>query len=112
MADVSLDDLIKKDKNKGKVDRLKEVRYSLFRNLKARNMSVEVIRVIVIGASIGDPEIQCLTNIDLSKSVSKITVTEETIGTTGEEIPRKEEPRNQDQKLQLSEKREKRSSEH
>lgn len=34
MADVSLDDLIKKDKEKGRVSKLKQVEYHLRRNLK------------------------------------------------------------------------------
>lgn len=47
MADVSLDDLIEKDKKKGKVDRLKNVPSLLSRNSKTKSSSVEDATMII-----------------------------------------------------------------
>ena len=87
MADVSLDDLIKKDKTKGKVDKLRQVHPLPPRNSRLRNLSdlpaLSIIKIEVIGGQ----EIMCLTKIGQSKSVLKIIVategTTEMLGTTG-----------------------------
>lgn len=75
MADVSLDDLIKKDKQKGKVDRLKQVSPPLFRNSRARNLSVVLSPMSLKTETIGGPETLCLKSIDLSRNVLMIIVT-------------------------------------
>ena len=74
MADVSLDDLIKKDKTKGKVDRLKQVCPLSSRNSKQRNLSVEPALSIIKIEVIGGQEIMGPTRIGQSKSALKITV--------------------------------------
>ena len=47
MADVSLDDLIKKDKQKGKVDKLRQVTAVPLRNSRAKNLQTELALLIV-----------------------------------------------------------------
>ena len=47
MADVSLDDLIKKDKQKGKVDKLRQVTTVPLRNSRAKNLQTELALLIV-----------------------------------------------------------------
>lgn len=54
MADVSLDDLIKKDKQKGKVDKLRQVSILPRRNSKAKNLLPELALLIVKTKVIGD----------------------------------------------------------
>ena len=47
MADVSLDDLIKKDKQKGKVDKLRQVTTVPLRNSRVKNLQTELALLIV-----------------------------------------------------------------
>lgn len=53
MADVSLDDLIKKDREKGKLDRLKNVSLAPLRNSKPKNSSKEANPPIIKSGVIG-----------------------------------------------------------
>ena len=81
MADVSLDDLIKKDKTKDKVNKLRQVTPLSPRNSKLKNSSVELGPSIIKTEVTEGQEILSPTSIDRSKSVSKIIVLTE--GTTG-----------------------------
>jgi len=74
MADVSLDDLIKKDREKGKLDRLKNVSPVLLRNSKAKNSSKEVNPLIIKSGVIEGLKMLLRTNTGLSKSALIILV--------------------------------------
>lgn len=75
MADVSLDDLIKKDKQKkGQVDKLRHVHHSSFRNSKRKNLPVAHVPSTIIKGAIEGPETLNLKSADLLKSVLTIIV--------------------------------------
>lgn len=69
MADVALDDLIKKDKEKGKLDRLKNVPSISFRNSKPRNLSIGVDLMIIKTEVIEGLKMLLITKTDQSKSI-------------------------------------------
>lgn len=69
MADVSLDDLIKKDREKGKLDRLKNVHLIPLRNSKPKNLSKEADPSIIKTEVTEDLEILLLESTDQLKSI-------------------------------------------
>lgn len=81
MADVSLDDLIKKDKEKDRVNRLKQVSMSSFRNSSLKNSLIAPGMPIIKMRRIGSPEVISLASIDLSKNA--LTNRTITAGLTG-----------------------------
>jgi hypothetical protein len=81
MADVSLDDLIKNDREKGKLDRLKNVSLASLRNSKPKNSSNQENPPVIKSGVIGDLKTLLQTSTDQSKSVSRILVT--IVETTG-----------------------------
>ena len=65
MADVSLDDLIKKDKQKkGQVDKLRQVNQSSHRNSKIKNLLVAPVPLILIKEVTGGREMLNLKNAE------------------------------------------------
>lgn len=69
MADVSLDDLIQKDKQKNKVDRLRQVPPPSSRNSRPRNLSAEVDPPITKIEATEGKETLSLKSTDLLKNV-------------------------------------------
>ena len=83
MADVSLDDLIKKDREKGKLDRLKNVSLTSFRNSKPKNLSLKEDPLMIKSEVIGGQKMLGLTSTGLSKRV--LTILERIVETTGKD---------------------------
>ena len=73
MADVSLDDLIQKDRQKNKVDRLRQVPPPSFRNSRPRNLSAEVDPPITKIEVTEGKETPSLKSTDLLKNVLRPT---------------------------------------
>lgn len=84
MADVSLDDLIKKDREKGKLDRLKSVSLPSLRNSKLKNLSLKEGPPIIKSEAIGGRKMLRLTSTDLSKRV--LTILERIVEITGKDM--------------------------
>jgi hypothetical protein len=110
MADVSLDDLIKKDREKGKLDRLKNVPLASLRNSKPKNLSKEANPPIIKTGVIGDPKTLLPTSTDQSKSVSRILVM--IVETTGRDMTCEINELNVPDLKPRGKRREKRSSAH
>lgn len=86
MADVSLDDLIKKDREKDKVNRLKQVSIRRFRNSNPKSLATVLIKIRMTGSQ----EATSRISASLYRSVATIILTTAGIIEAAETTSRKE----------------------